>query len=100
VRTLVAVTNSLIGACARRSKPILSARIWRRGLAPPGLRSYGENNRDARSMATKTGEWSSVQRPSSTSSGGRRKGLSSAARDTLRQKRSSATRAPAAPPAA
>ena len=51
-------------------------------------------------MATNAGEWSSVQRPSSTSSGVRRSGLSSAARDTLRQKSSSAARAPSAPPAA
>ena len=48
------------------------------------------------SMATKAGEWSSVQRPSKTSSGVRRSGLSYAARDTRRQKFSSAARAPSA----
>ena len=48
----------------------------------------------------KAGEKSSDQRPSSTSSGVRRKGLSRAARDTADQNRSSAARAPSAPPAA
>src|SRR5262249_44772552 len=48
-------------------------------------------------MATNAGEWSSVQRPSNTSSGVRRSGLSRAARDTRRQKFSSAARAPSAP---
>src|SRR5215831_6763369 len=51
-------------------------------------------------MATNAGEWSSVQRPSNTSSGVRRSGLSSAAFDTRRQKFSSATRAPSAPSSA
>src|ERR1700730_15090670 len=44
------------------------------------------------------GEESSVQRPSSTSSGPRRKGLKRAASETRRQKFSRAVRAPAAPP--
>src|SRR6185369_578670 len=44
------------------------------------------------------GEESSVQRPRSTSSGPRRRGLKRAASDTRRQKFSSAVRAPAAPP--
>src|SRR6478752_1238549 len=49
------------------------------------------------SMATNMGEQSSVQRPSSTSSGLRRNGLSTAAWETRRQKFSSAARAPSAP---
>ena len=48
----------------------------------------------------KTGEWSSDQRPRITSINPRRNGLSTAARETLRQKRSKAARAPSAPPAA
>jgi len=51
-------------------------------------------------MAMNTGEWSSVQRPSMTSSGVRWSGLSEAARDTRCQKFSSAARAPSAPFAA
>src|ERR1700730_4653647 len=46
------------------------------------------------------GEESSVQRPSSTSSGPRRKGLKRAASETRRQKFSRAVRAPSAPPVA
>ena len=42
VRTLVAVMNSRIGDWTTRPKSIDSARISRSGLAPPGLRSYGE----------------------------------------------------------
>src|SRR5271156_3440522 len=53
-----------------------------------------------RSMATYMGEESSVQRPSITSSGPRRKGLKRAASETRRQNSSKAARAPSAPPLA
>ncbi len=56
VRTLVAVTKSLIGARATRSKSTLSARIWRSGFEPMGLMSYGESTRAATSRAANTGE--------------------------------------------
>lgn len=50
VRTRVAVTNSLIGDCASRSKSMFSARIAPSGLNPNGLRSYGDSTRDIRSL--------------------------------------------------
>ena len=52
------------------------------------------------SIATKAGEWSSDQRPSSTSRNPRRSGLRSAARETSRQNASIAARAAGAPPLA
>src|SRR6516162_2445092 len=52
------------------------------------------------SIATKTGEWSKLQRSRSTSRKPRRSGLSTAARDTLRQNASNAERAASAPPLA
>ena len=56
--------------------------------------------RAIRSRVTNIGEVSSVQRPSITSRGVRRKGLSNAASETRRQNCSSAALAPSAPPAA
>ena len=56
VRTLVAVTKSLIGAAASRSKRTLSARIWVSGFEPKGLVSYGESTRAAMSRTANTGE--------------------------------------------
>src|SRR6516162_2392471 len=52
------------------------------------------------SIATKTGELSKLQRSRSTSRKPRRSGLSTAARDTLRQNASNAERAASAPPLA
>ena len=49
------------------------------------------------SMATKVGDWSSVQRPSRMSSGPRRNGLKRAACETLSQNAASAARAPFGP---
>src|SRR5271165_1160629 len=75
-----------------------SARISRSGFLPIGFTSYGDTTRDIRSMATYIGDESSVQRPSSISSGPRCNGLKRAASETRRQNVSSAARAPAAPP--
>src|SRR5262245_33885482 len=100
VRTLVAVTNSLMGALASRSKSTFVDRIRLSGFRPVGFTSYGEKTRDARSKAMYRGLLSIVQRPSTTSSGPRRSGLSCPARATALQKLSRAARAPSAPPAA
>ena len=100
VRTLVAVTKTLMGDATRRSKLILSARMSANGLKAVGFRSYGEKRRDARSKATNIGELSIVQRPSRISMGPRRKGLITAALDTRCQNASSAARPPSAPPSA
>ncbi|HSQ09608.1 MAG TPA: hypothetical protein VLN25_03180 [Burkholderiaceae bacterium] len=56
MRTWVVLTKTFIGAWETRSKSTLSARMSRSGLLSRGLRSYGENTRAARSIATKIGE--------------------------------------------